>query len=374
MEDTIVKNRYEKRPQKKVVFIGDSLESGGAERVMSILANKLSDLDYSISIISKLRKEPFYKINENVNLLYPNNSINYNNVLVTLWGRIRTYKYIIKYLMSAKPDYVIPFLTTTAGVVVLICKILRLKVIACEHNNYKKDIKRLHIYFIKRYIYPLANHLNVLTKRDKEEFYGKFMSNVNVFPNPLSLKPVESVAIEKRDNAILAIGNLSRWQHKGFDNLLEIFAKILQSHPNWKLYIAGAGESNYLLTIISRLNISKQIVLLGEVKDISILMEQVKIFALTSRYEGFPMVLIEAMSQGLPCIAFDCFTGPGDIITDGYDGILVPDQDIDDFVSKLLVLINNSELQKRLGLNAANSSKKYSIEKIIKKWNELLES
>ncbi len=359
---------------KRIVFITDSLTSGGAERVMSVLANNLVLSGYDIIILSKSQNPVFYDLDHRVKLMYPKTQINYKNKIAALFTRLLLYFEIYRFLKKEKPDLVIPFSTTTNGTIIPICRLQGLNVIACEHNNYKFNIKSFPIWFIKRCIYPHANLLTVLTERDKKEYYGKFMNNVVVMPNPLPFVPDREVNPWQRDKIILAVGNVSRWEQKGFDKLLKIFSQIALKYPEWQLFIAGGGNPDYLAKGIKELKLGNQVSLLGEVKAIRLLMLRSSVFTITSRWEGLPMVLIEAMSQGMACIAFDCFTGPGDIIKNGLDGILVEDQDINQFVGKLSELIENQDLRLSLGINAIENSKKYLPEKVVQKWRSLIEN
>lgn len=357
---------------KKIVFVTNSLYSGGAERVMSVLANEFAGI-YDTTIISKAQTEPFYLLKKEVKLVFPKTRLSYNNFVATAFGRLKVYFGLFLILKKSRPDVVITFCSRTNGTVIPLCKLLRIKVIASEHLNYKANSKIRSIAFIKKYIYPHADVLTVLTDRDKNDFYGKYLKNVVVMPNPLPLAPVTNISPEKKRNIILAVGEVSRWEHKGFDSLITIFSELAPKFPDWNLEIAGTGDATFLNNLIAKFNMIGRIILLGEVRNIQELMQQAKIYALSSRWEGLPMVLIESMSQGLPCIAFDCFTGPGDIITNGIDGILVEDQNMEEFSSKLSLLIENPELRLQLGYNAIESSKRYTPGDIVAKWQQIIE-
>jgi len=319
----------------KLIFVIDSMISGGAERVMAVLANGFSESGYDTTIISKAHKSSFYQLGDNVKLVYPKTVVDYKNKVTILLTRLKLYLDIYKYLKAEKPDFVIPFSTTTNGVTIITCKLLGLKVIASEHNNFKLNLNSFKVWVIKRIIYPHARLLTVLTERDRNEYYGKFMDNVIVMPNPLPLEPAENVGNLLREKIILFVGDLSRWDQKGFDNLLEVFSQISPEYQDWKLVIAGSGNQSRLKEKIGELGLLENVSILGEVREIRTLFRESSIFALTSKWEGLPMVLLEAMSQGLACIAFDCFTGPRELITDRRDGILVEDQNLNAFVAGL---------------------------------------
>jgi len=339
---------------------------------MSILANRFIILGYSVDIISKSHQKPFYDLDRRISIVFPKKVINYSNVFDSFWGRILVYIEIFNYFRKQRPDVVIPFGLSTNGVIILLCKVLKLRTIASEHTNYKVGLNLFFVRFIKKYIYPLANTLTVLTEKDAE-YYRKYMDNVVVMPNPLSLKPISEYDNFKRNDIILAVGDVSRWHTKGFDNLLNIFSDISGKYFNWKLIIVGGGDNEYLSAQVKHLNLEERVCLFGPTKEVQVMLRSAKIFALTSRHEGLPMVLIEAMSQGLPCIAYDCFTGPGDIITNGADGVLVEDQNTQDFHTKLSMLIEDPDMRAKLASNALQTCNKYLPDNIITMWQKLIE-
>jgi GalNAc-alpha-(1->4)-GalNAc-alpha-(1->3)-diNAcBac-PP-undecaprenol alpha-1,4-N-acetyl-D-galactosaminyltransferase len=356
----------------KLIFVIDSLISGGSERVMSVLANKFSEFNYDTTILSKAHIPSFYKLENNVKLVYLKSKVDYRNKATVLFSRLRLYLNIYYYLKTERPDFVISFSTTTNGMTIIACKLLGIHIIASEHNNYKINLNSFPVWFIKRIIYPHANILTVLTERDKHEYYGRFMNNVIVMPNPLPLVPVENMNLLNREKIILSVGELLRWNQKGFDILLEVFGKIAPNHPDWQLVIAGKGYPVCLTRRIQELGLGDRVSLPGEVNDIQTLMRKSSIYSLSSRWEGLPMVLLEAMSQGLACVAFDCFTGPAELITDRIDGIIVEDQNINQFAHVVEELIENKELRFNLGMKAIEKSKNYLPEKIMQKWFSLV--
>ena len=189
-----------------------------------------------------------------------------------------------------------PFSTNTNGGVIIISKILNIKVITSEHNNYKFRLKNPLIWLVKRLIYKMSNYLMVLTNRDKQEYYGRIYKKHSYNADPLPLIPLNSHNESQRDKIILAVGNVARWKHKGFDNLLSIFVNIENKIHEYKLVIVGGGDATYLKQICLEL-ILKMVQFLGGVNNIEHYMQKATVFVLTSRWEGLPMVLIEAMSQ-----------------------------------------------------------------------------
>lgn len=357
---------------KKIIFVTGGLVSGGAERVLSTVSTGLSKRGYDVSIISKQRIPPFYELAPSVKVLFPNQNIEYGNHLKKFLSRFRVYVDIYKTIKKEKPNVVIPFSTTTNGVTILICLLQGKVVIPSEHNNYKVGLNKFPIWFIKRILYKFANNLFVLTKRDADNFYGKFLKNVSVMPNPLSLKPTKKLNFDNNEKIILAVGNVSRWYHKGFDNLLRIFHEVHSSLPNVKLQIIGGGDPSYLINLSKQLGIENKIDFITEVKNIQDYYQKASMFVLTSRWEGLPMVLIEAMSQGLPCIAYDCFSGPSEVIENNVDGVLIDNQNISKFTANILALFNDKSKKLLLSNNAVKKSENYNLGIILDKWERVL--
>lgn len=358
---------------KNLCFVTDSLNSGGAERVLTIIANELFKLGYNVKIICKVHQPSFYELEDGITIIYPKTEINYKNFFFRVFTTLNVYLQIKNILNSIKPNVVIPFSTTTIASTVIISKLLGLKTIACDHLNYRDG--GIFRYLIKRYIYPLSDMLTVLTQRDKDEFYGNFMNNVVVMPNPLSITPIEFIDKDKiKVKQIVAVGNVSRWHHKGFDILITLFKEFLSYESDWNLIIVGGGDGTYLNNLITNFSLEDRVTLLGSSTNITEQLNKSSIFALTSRKEGLPMVLIEAMSQGLACIAFDCYSGPRDILTNETDGLLIEDQNTEEFLKGIIRLTREPELRLKLGRAAVATSKKYSKDIITNKWVELLEN
>ena len=169
---------------------------------------------------------------------------------------------------------------------------------------------------------------------------------------------------------------MDRYIHKGFDNLLDIVHEVFKTHEDWSLQIVGSGEAglSFLLEKTKSLGLENKIEFTGFRKDVKELMAKSDIYILTSRNEGLPMVLIEAMSQGMACIAYDCVSGPAEIINHGENGILVTDQNKEEMILRLEELIDNEKLRKTLMTNATKSLDKFSLDNVGKKWQKLFES
>ncbi len=214
----------------------------------------------------------------------------------------------------------------------------------------------------------------VLTEADAKDYRNHWpetpaeilvMRNATSFDMAADVPPLSS-------KVVLAAGRLH--PVKGFPRLIEAWASIAAEHPDWQLHICGVGpDKAELLEQVNEHAMSEQVRLLGHVDNLRERMREAAFLAMTSRAEGFPMVLIEAMSQGLPAVAFDCPRGPAEIITDGWNGRLIPDGDIAAFTEALRRLINDIDLRRRMGAAALEHSRAYEMDRIGAQWEALID-
>ena len=214
---------------------------------------------------------------------------------------------------------------------------------------------------LKRY-----DRLVVLTQEDKERNWQPW-KNVSVIPNPAHSSSRRASLVSKR---IIAIGRLT--YPKNFSSLIRAFAIVGQLFPDWSLDIFGDGdERDTLSSEIFSLGLNSTIRLMGNTSDVLSILPDYSIFAMSSRFEGFPLVLVEALSCGLPVVSYACPCGPKDIIRNGVDGFLVPPGDETLLAESLCCLIENEALRKKMGASAFERAKDYSLEKIIPLWMSL---
>ncbi|WP_179006922.1 glycosyltransferase family 4 protein [Winogradskyella forsetii] len=358
----------------KIDFIISALSSGGAERVVALVANHLAkNKAHQISIITFYDEmDTDYPLDPSINRIKLNPPrIITNYTLKNITGLIKYYK-----IKANRPDIIISYITLTNLLAITVAKLFSIKIIAQEHNSYLRFMegrKRISN-FTKRYVYRLANTVTVLTSFDID-FYKKNGVKTYVMPNPCSFSPIKDNS-HVREKSILAVGNLTRYHHKGLDNLIELIAPVFKENPDWKLKIAGTGDGdiglNHLTQLAKDNNILDKVEFIGFITDISKVMHQSSIFILPSRFEGLPMVLLEAMSQGMACISYDCKTGPSDIIENNVNGLLIEDQNMTKMQEGLRELINSESLRNRLSENGINSLNKYSISSISERYENLI--
>ena len=208
----------------------------------------------------------------------------------------------------------------------------------------------------------------VLTHEDKE-YWGN-LRNMCVIPNARTFEVRQPAILETKK--VIAVG---RFNHqKGFERLIDAWAMVVREMPDWVLHIVGDGElRTELQQQIDYLNLSAHVILGRAEKDMISVYKDASILAMSSYYEGLPMVLLEAQAVGLPIVSFDCKCGPKDVIEDGVDGFLVKEGNIEELAQKLLVLMQDANLRNQMGSAAYAHSERYSEERIMMQWIELFD-
>ena len=235
-------------------------------------------------------------------------------------------------------------------------------------NNFLDKLKiKYREYREKSYITKYDKFL-VLTEEDKKAWGD---NRIKVINNPL---PFDSKEISTcKNKKIISVGRLEK--EKGFDILIDVWKKVNEKHPDWILEIYGEGSlRKKLQEKIDLLNLEDSLILKGNEKNIQSKYLENSIYVMSSRYEGFGMVLIEAMSCGLPLISFDCPYGPKDIIKDGENGFLVEFGNIEEMAEKINYLIENEDKRIKMGKKSKELSYNYSEEKIMNQWKELFKN
>jgi glycosyltransferase involved in cell wall biosynthesis len=375
----------------KIVYLTPALYlAGGVERVLTLKANYFAEhFGYDITIIltEGSDKPLFYKLSDKIKVV--NLSIGFEELWTCSFAKkIFVYlkkqrlfkKALTKELMSIRPDITISLLRREINFINNIpdgsCKIGELHINRANYRNFSTQnvgiVKRL---FAKFWSHNLVAHLRrldklvVLTEKDREAWVE--LDNVVAIPDPLSLYPKKvSPLTEKRVVAV------ARYSHeKGIDLLLQAWA-IAEKHAlGWRLDVYGDGDRTSYNQLMENLHIDRsRCELHGRTDRVETAYVNSSIFVLSSRFEGFGMVLTEAMACGLPVVSFDCPWGPRSIITDGADGLLVENGNVEALADGLTRLMGDADLRQTMAANGIKNVQRFSIEHISESWKELFES
>lgn len=346
------------------VFIS-SLYGGGAERVACNLASYLTKKQNEVEILSISNDKKSYELNEKVK------KYSLTSERLKLGKNIvRIYRFL-KYIIIRKVDIYIVMLPIPTIMLLLFSKLTKAKIIVSERvdpTKYSKGISKL--------LKLLCNRANgyVFQTESIKDWYIKSKLRVRntIIPNAINPEFIGTRYSEKRNDEIIAVGRLSK--QKNFQLLIDAFAIVHKSYPNYKLLIYGEGdERKELQEKIIKNKLEKNVFLKGNVKNIKEKIFKSKIFVLSSNYEGMPNALIEAMVLGLSCISTDCDGGGAKyLIKDGYNGILIEKNNIEQMSQAIIKLIENDEYAEYLGNNASKIQEELHPSIIYGKWEKFI--
>jgi len=362
-----------------VIFIS-SLSSGGAERVAVNIAKAWSARGDKVTLITLAPIEmDFYTLDPQIQRIGLDLFRDSRNSFVGIWENVRRVWCLRRQLKRLKPDVVVGMGTSSNILAVLASLGLACCVVVAEHI-YPPMFPLSPIWErLRRWTYPHASVVLALTDESrkwiKENCPG---SHVAMIPNaiqlPLSdgksrIEPEEILPDSRR--LILAVGRLTH--QKGFDFLIDAFCQIADAHLGWDLVILGEGEERQkLLAKIAYKGLLSRVFLPGTAGNIASWYERADIFVMSSRFEGFPCTLVEAMAHKLAVVSFDCDTGPRDIIRHEIDGYLVPSGDVTALAAKLDQLVGDEIIMKRYAELAVEVRERFSMERILKEWDNVI--
>lgn len=354
----------------KILVAIPSLSAGGAERVVTTLANEWARAGREI-IIATFEPEgarPFYALDADVRLL----TLDLPPVSKPKWRAIaRTFKRIAalkRTIRAEHPDAVVSFLTKMNVMTALAADRTNVPVIVSERNNpYVQKFDRFWD-AARRYAFPKAFAFVTMTQGAADFFPPNQRRRTRIIPNPVSIPAVERRSAGK---TLTAVGRLT--EQKRFDRLLEAFARIAGDFPDWSLVIWGEGELRGALEALAeKLGLGGRVRLPGLTAAPGGWLETADILALSSDYEGWPNVVIEALAGGVPVVAVDCEFGVKEILRNGDLGLIAPRENAGDFAEALATMMRDEGLRRDLAAKGREAAKQYSPAAIAAKWDALI--
>ena len=361
----------------KLLYITNGIDGpGGLERVLSIKASMLADtFKYEVHILTLNQdsKALFYDFSSKIkfhNIMAIGNPFQY----------IKQYRAGIKQQIAViQPDILLVCDDGLKGLMLPLiigkpCPMVYERHVS-KNIEIKTDERSLFVKIINRLKFKCmdfgASFYDVFVVLTQGNLYEWHSHNLKVISNPLSFYPNESALIKNKK--VIAIGKHSH--QKGYDRLLQIWKIVTKEHPDWLLEIYGASNPDHDLNGLAKdLQIKDHVKFYKPVRNIKDKLLESSILVLTSRFEGFGMVLIEAMACGLPVVSFNCPHGPSDIISQGEDGILIENGDIDSFAKALMEFIKHEEKRIQMGAAAKQNVKRFLPENVMKQWDQLFKS
>lgn len=340
-----------------IVFIINSLENyGGTERVATSLANHLSHY-YQITILSK-----GFNVKKNAYFL----DKNIDDIKLT-GSNVSFIKQCKSYISQSQPDIVIIHTMSKLTPVLLLSGIKAKSIWSLEHISYE-----FHSWIFKqlrKQLYSKLDKIITLTNHDAMN-YKRFSNDIKTISNAIPLE-IKNKVYQGNSKVIVSIGRLT--YQKGYDYLIEAWSLVESNYPEWSLHIYGEGEDRRTLEQMIVNHELRNVSLKGITNNVQNVYDNAAFYVMSSRFEGFGMVLIEAQSRGLPIVSFDCPSGPAEIISGGINGYLVESGNVEMLAEKIGCLIDNEYIRQVFSANALVSATRFEPEQIINQWITLID-
>jgi len=364
----------------RLLFYIHSLSAGGAERVTATLANYWAGQDWSVTVVTVTgRERDFYALDERIKrivLKLDAESATPRQAIINNWRRVRALRRV---LQLEKPDVAVAMMATANVVLALAGWGLPVKTIGSERIHPPTFPLGRAWEVMRRLSYPRLNALVAQTRQSAEWLkLNAPAPHIEVIANPLHyplsfqeprVTPADVLEETGCARLLLAVGRLD--QQKGFDRLLSAFAS-LQANSDWALVILGEGRQRKSLEDqASALGIEHRVRFPGAVGNVGEWYEAADIYVMTSRFEGFPNTLVEALAYGVPAVAVDCETGPREILRHKVDGLLVPQDDPTALEKALDRLMRDPELRARFAARAVEARERFAVARIAEQWEAL---
>jgi glycosyltransferase involved in cell wall biosynthesis len=367
------RHRHEARARRVTLTIA-SLGGGGAERVLSRMAGYWARKGWPVTVITLSGTgSDAYALNAGVRRIALALDRPSGSPTDALRNNLRRIFHLRNAIRESKPEVIISFINEMNVLTLLASRFMGIPVIVSERTDPRVTPLGRTWDRLRSQTYRMASALVIQTRASMEWANARVGRNrVSVIPNPVEGDPASSPeSTESPRPFIVAMGRLA--QQKGFHLLLPAFQKIARRFPDWSLVILGEGsERASLEAMVTALGLGDRVRLEGRKADPLPVLRQASMFVLSSLYEGFPNALVEAMACGLPCVSFECESGPREILRHGVDGLLVPPGDIEALSQAMAELAASPEKRQQLGSQARSIADRFSEDRIMREWEDLV--
>lgn len=348
----------------KIVFFIGSMGRGGAERVISILANHYAQKNWQVEIVLLLVNKVSYDLDRRIKIVDLSKKGSYFKNLFYWIFNIR------KYINKEKPDRIVSFIGRINYLVLTATIGTNVPIVVSERNDPKHDGRGKFLQFYGNLCYKLADAIIFQTNYEKLCFNKNLYGKSFIIANPVEVSCSPRNTFSKKLELVTA-GRLEKQKNQKL--LIKAFDIVSKKYPSLELKIYGEGSlKNNLQSLIENYNLSDKVKLCGNVSDLHKRISESTAFILTSEYEGLSNALIEAMMLGLPCITTD-YSGADEIIKDNINGIIVPRNNIYSLSKAIISLLENEELRENFSKNSLEMAKNYKKEIILKEWEKVIE-
>jgi GalNAc-alpha-(1->4)-GalNAc-alpha-(1->3)-diNAcBac-PP-undecaprenol alpha-1,4-N-acetyl-D-galactosaminyltransferase len=357
----------------KLTFVIFSLGAGGAERVMSIMANHFADRGDNVSIVTfdDGTEAPFYELRASVAWQPLGTARSSHSIFARLRNAPARILALRRQIRMNRPDAIVSFMDRTNFVTLSATVGVRTPVIVSERNDPHQHDRTALNDALRRVLYRRATAIVVQTNGAASYFTSPLKAKTIVIPNPVPCPAAPQLPERRQNNTLMAMGRFSN--EKGFDLLLPAFAALAGRFPDWTLTIWGDGDLRGALEAQrERLGLGARVRMPGRTKTPDVEMRTADVFVLSSRYEGFPNVLAEAMANGAAVLSTNCPSGPADLIESGVNGLLVEPDSVDALSHGLATLMSDEAQRRRLGANAERVTDSFSLARVMTMWESIV--
>lgn len=357
---------------KKICLL--KLTTDGVDGGLKVACNLLNELTsrYTCSFVGVMseQEKPYFELDSSVK--YDVLMRKKDKLTRIFFSACRLFR---KYVIENDIDIVMSVGVSANAIMITSCLGLGVKTIVCDHMNSKANVFSKSIDIQRKYGAKLANKVVTLTKEDKLNYIAKFNLKENKVVDIHNWFEPYNVTDFPRNKKLVTVGRFD--YQKGYDYLVQVASKVLNKKSDWTWEIYGSGsqdEVDKIKNLIKENDLQDKLFIKGLEKNQNLIYGDKGIYVMTSRYEGLPLVLLEAQQYNLPIVSFRCPTGPSEIVEDGVNGYLIDCYDTDKMSAKLLELMGDELLRQSFSEHAKDNMDKFDKNRILNQWTELIET